>query len=260
MLKKHVFGFLLFVLTISLQAQYATNFICNDCSGNSHNLFEELNSGKVVVLCWVMPCASCILPSVTTHAVVKSYQTSNPGKVVMYIVDDYANTNCTSLTGWVNNNGMGDATVFSNASIKMSDYGSTGMPKVVVVADYDHAVFYNANNSVNGDELKAAIDRAIDATITSIAKPSGEKESLARIFPNPTKEDFMLSLTLDKKMDAKLSLFNPTGNKCASYLFPSLAKGENILKLSTGDLPEGIYLVVIETEKLTTTTKLCIRK
>ena len=36
-------------------SQTATDFTCNDCAGSSHNLFSELDGGKVVVLVWVMP-------------------------------------------------------------------------------------------------------------------------------------------------------------------------------------------------------------
>lgn len=258
MIKKLTLSLLLIWLTISMQAQYATNFICNDCTGTSHNLFDELNAGKVVVLCWVMPCASCILPSLTTHSIVKGYETTNPGQVVMYIADDYANTNCTSLTGWVTNNGMGDATVFSNASIKMSDYGSAGMPKVVVVADYDHAVFFNANNSVNGDELKAAIDRAIDATITGTKNPVSENHPTLHISPNPATDNCELTLMLPQAGDVKISLVNTNGVLCSSVNFQNLAKGTNVLMLPTIGIPSGIYLVKVESPMLNLVTKLSI--
>lgn len=33
----------------------ATDFTVNDCGGTSHNLFTELDAGKVIVLCWPMP-------------------------------------------------------------------------------------------------------------------------------------------------------------------------------------------------------------
>ena len=120
-------------------AQTATDFTANDCDGTSHNLFTELNSGKVIVICWVMPCSACKGPALTTQNVVNSYLTSHPHTVYMYMCDDYANTTCTSLDSWRNNNGITSATLFSDAAINMADYGGNGMPKIVVIGEIGRA-------------------------------------------------------------------------------------------------------------------------
>src|SRR6185436_8668613 len=132
-MKKSVLLTALCMMHFAPFAQTAVDFTANDCDGNSHNLFSELNSGKVIVLCWVMPCGACTGPSLTTLNVVNSYSATNPNTVFMYIVDDYANTSCTSLDSWRNHEGLGSAKSFSNASINMADYGAAGMPKVVVI-------------------------------------------------------------------------------------------------------------------------------
>ena len=178
-------------------AQTATNFNCNDCDGVNHDLFTELDAGKVIVICWVMPCGSCVGPSLTTSNVVQSFQTSHPDKVFMYMVDDYANTNCNSLNSWANNNNINPASVFSNAAIKMSDYGSPGMPKVVVVGDVNHAVFYNANNSVNATALQEAINTAITSTTTGVAVDKAAFSSV-EFFPNPSSTSSSIVFSLDK--------------------------------------------------------------
>lgn len=33
----------------------ATNFTVDDCNGVTHDLFTELDEGKVVIIAWVMP-------------------------------------------------------------------------------------------------------------------------------------------------------------------------------------------------------------
>ncbi|HRD39909.1 MAG TPA: hypothetical protein PLC65_14870, partial [Bacteroidia bacterium] len=68
---------------------------------------------------------------------------------LFYLVDDYANTSCPTLTSWALTNGMPNAIVFSNSAIDMYDYGSTGMPKIVVIGGANHQVFDNQNNSLN---------------------------------------------------------------------------------------------------------------
>lgn len=45
--------------TIIMAQEKATNFTCNDCSGVPHDLFNTLDSGKIVVMVWVMPCGAC---------------------------------------------------------------------------------------------------------------------------------------------------------------------------------------------------------
>ena len=113
------------------------------------------------------------------------------------MVDDYANTNCNSLNNWANNNNINPASVFSNAAIKMSDYGSPGMPKVVVVGDVNHAVFYNANNSVNATALQEAINTAITSTTTGVAEDKAAFSSV-EFFPNPSSTSSSIVFSLDK--------------------------------------------------------------
>src|SRR6187455_3648496 len=159
---KKVLTFLVMLIGLgSLQAQTATNFTCNDCSGVSHDLFTELDAGKVIVLIWVMPCGACSGPSATCYNTVDAYQASNPGRVFLYMADDVANSSCASINNWANGNGAPQNAYslrFSNADIDMSDYGSAGMPKIVVLGGTSHTVFYNVNNAVNATALQSAID------------------------------------------------------------------------------------------------------
>ena len=149
------------LLSNLLHSQTATNFTVSDCSGGSHNLFSELNEGKIIVLCWVMPCGACAGPTKTAFNVVNSYQTSNPGRVLFYLVDDYANNSCNDITGWASGIGVTNQKTFINQAISMDDYGSAGMLKIVVLGGSDHKVLYNANNTVNSTTMQNAIDNAV---------------------------------------------------------------------------------------------------
>src|SRR5262245_353846 len=135
-MKKSILLIAVLFLSVISFAQTATNFTCNDCSGNSHDLFSELDAGKVIVLCWVMPCGTCTSPALTSYNVVQSFQASYPNQVYFYLIDDYANTTCTSLNSWGTSIGAPPSSSslrFSNAAIDMTNYGATGMPKIVVV-------------------------------------------------------------------------------------------------------------------------------
>ena len=50
----------------------------------------EQDAGKVVVIAWPMPCGSCIAPCLSAYTEVQNYTSSYPGRVLYYLVDDYA--------------------------------------------------------------------------------------------------------------------------------------------------------------------------
>jgi hypothetical protein len=223
-------------------AQTAVNFNCNDCSGANHDLFTELDEGKVIVICWVMPCSSCVGPSLTTSNVVRSFATTHPDKVKMYLVDDYANTNCNSINSWANSNGILPAAMFSNSSIKMEDYGSAGMPKIVVVGDVNHAVFYNANNSINATQLQNAINAAINATITGISDNVGAFSNFG-FFPNPSNTSSTVVFSLEKPSDITVTIHDQLGHEISETSFAGLPQGENTIEISTAGLSNGVYFI-----------------
>lgn len=69
---------LMFVATISKAQTTASDFTATDCSSMSHNLYTELNAGKVVVISWVMPCSACVGGATAASNAVQSFATSHP--------------------------------------------------------------------------------------------------------------------------------------------------------------------------------------
>lgn len=243
-MKKQILTLALASVSLAGFAQTAVNFSCNDCAATQHNLFSELDAGKVIVLCWVMPCNICVGPSLTTYNVVDSYQSSNPNTVLMYICDDYANTACASLNTWKTNNGFDNAITFSDASINMADYSSTGMPKIVVVGGANHTVFYNANNTVNASSLQSAIDAALS---TGINQPGNVSTSL-NIFPNPAAHNAEIKFFLEKSSDVILELFDLKGQKVKSLFSGKLSQGDNTLKVDFSNYNGGMYLIKLNAD------------
>ena len=158
-MKKHFLTMVLSVATVLASAQTATNFNCNDCSNVPHELFAELDAGKVIVL--------------------------------------VANTSCTSLNSWKNSTGLTNAVTFSDAAINMGDYGSAGMPKIVVLGGGGHTVFYNVNNTVNITDLQDGIDAALLAT--GIQEQS-ELASSLNVYPDPIVDNAQIKFTLAERV------------------------------------------------------------
>ncbi|MBK6861605.1 MAG: T9SS type A sorting domain-containing protein [Saprospiraceae bacterium] len=248
-MKNQLLSVLFVAFTAMIMAQTnATNFTANDCSGVSHELFKDLDSGKVIVMVWVMPCGACTGPAITAYNIVKDFQVSNPNKVYYYMVDDYANTNCQSLGSWCTSNGIEQNSYslrFSNSKIKMSDYGSDGMPKIVVVAGNDHKVYYNVNNTVNPTNLQKAINTALILTGTS---DQNNTESTLTISPNPVKESTVVSFNLEKAANVKMDLLNVEGKLIQTVFSGKLASGENSLNVNMANYNQGIYFVKLSYE------------
>ncbi len=230
----------------SASAQTATNFNCNDCSGVSHDLFAELNAGKVIVLSWVMPCATCIGPALTAHNVVQSYQASFPNRVYFYMADDYANTSCGVLNSWGNSYNIPESNFsrrFSNAAISMLHYGSAGMPKTVVLGGTNHSVFYNINNTIDATALQNAINLAL--TTTGFNEPEVLFSGL-NVNPNPSKGETKLVFSLGKPMNVAIDLYNLQGKKLLAFDYGKLNQGAQELELNTNAFASGTYLLRVK--------------
>jgi hypothetical protein len=221
-------------------AQTATNFTCSDCDGDAHDLFADLDQGKVIVLCWVMPCAACVGPALTTYNVVGSYAATNPGKVSMYLCDDYANTSCKLLKNWASNNGLTNTIRFSDPSINMISYGSNGMPKIVVIGGSEHKVFYNINNTVNAADLQNAINSAL-----AVADNKSEQTfaSATVVYPNPTGSLADLNFNLQKPAKINIDLINIEGATVQCVFNGRLNAGANSLPVNLSQHPTGIYFL-----------------
>lgn len=247
----------LLLIFISLHPQTATNFSCKDCTGTTYELFAELDAGKVVVIDWVMPCGPCVGPTLTTYNIVKSYQDSHPGKVVMYLCDDFADTPCPSLISWANSIGVHDAVFFSDAAIDMMDYGSIGMPKVVVIGGPEYKVFFNTNNTLDHQELIAAIDEAIAATTVGVENLTGSKSGI-RLFPNPSKGIFSVTYSVDSASPVVIEILGMDGQVIMKQLISNPSAGENMMGFDQL-LPYGIYLVKVTSNQGTRVEKLIVQ-
>jgi hypothetical protein len=236
---------LLFVIAIlissfSIAQSTATNFNCSDCNGNSHDLFTELNSGKVIVLVWVMPCISCINPSKTTYDAVQSYSVSNPGRVVFNLIDDYANTSCATLSSWGNTNAMPAAVTFSNAAINPADYGNVGMPKIVVVGGSSHSIFYNEDNGANLDGIKPAIDKALEA---SGIDENTDMGSELIVWTDYTNKWATVVYNLSFTTNVSIDVIDITGKKIKTISFANQAAGKHETQIDIENLDSGLYFI-----------------
>lgn len=242
-----------FVLGWNGFSQTATNFTTNDCNLVSHDLFSELDAGKVVVMTWVMPCGTCIAPAATAAAVVQSY--SNPN-VVFYLCDDYGDNTCTTVINWATTNGIVCNSIFCTPDIDMTDYGTVGMPKTVVVGGPDHAIFFNKNGTVQTSFLEDAIDDALATNLGVNENPAtGLKMT---VFPNPASNYLTVNFTMGSAADVSIDFVNLLGEIVTSVSLGNQLSGNQQYNLYLESLTNGFYFVNLKTGNYTATVKLHI--
>ncbi|MDP1802416.1 MAG: T9SS type A sorting domain-containing protein [Bacteroidota bacterium] len=252
---------ILFVLSIFISySQTASNFNCNDCASNNHDLFTELNSGKIVVITWVMPCSACVNGALAAQAAVQSFSASNPGMVLNYVADDYANSSCATIQSWCTTNGITAATMFANAAVSMTPYGTAGMPKVIVVGGNGHTVYYNQNNNtITQSGIQNAINTALAANVTTL-KENSSSLSLIEVYPNPTNNAATLTLNLAKETKVKIEVENILGQKVMDVYAGNLNAGENSVKINTAELANGNYFVSYSDNETSKKIKLIVNR
>ncbi len=257
-MKKLLLTISLGLLAISSNAQAPVDFTSNDCNSVSHNLFNELNSGKIVLLAWVMPCGSCTAACQVAWNVANSYSVSNPGQVVFYIADDVGTTSCGTLNNWVISNSLTCTTKFTNSVINMSDYGTVGMPKLVVFGGIStHSVYYNVNGSanINTSAVQNAVNLALN-DVTGINEISVTTKDI-KLSPSPASSFLQLTFQSTQTKIYSVDIYNSLGQKSKSLTIQSVS-GENKNSIDVSELPNGVYFLKLTSGKVSEPIKFII--
>ena len=231
----------------------ATDFTTNDCNGISHSLFDELDNGKVIVIAWVMPCNPCATFAGYASDAVQSFATSHPGIVKYYLADDYGDNTCSYLTGWAGQYNITTDAVFSDALLDMADYGSPGMPKVVVLGKNTHTIYYNENNgNPSFVGVKDAITLAL-APFVGIDEEEGNKLNLTA-YPNPTTGKINVEYT--SITPVQFNIINMLGEN----VFSQKTNNTKNTTIDVSILNKGLYLLQMTTESKTTSLKFTVNR
>ena len=232
-----------------ITAQTATNFTANDCAGTSHDLYTELDAGKVIVLDFVMPCSTCIAPSQTAYNIAQSYATSNPGRVKYYLSSDDGNDACSAISSWGSTNSITSPdAVFATTSVVEASFGTGGMPKIVVIGRSTHKIFYTHNGAgISSSALQTAIDSAlVPASPNSVTGPT-EKSSIVSVIPNPVVTTADLVYSLPSNSFVTIQLYNILGEKMRTVFTGLQSAGNNRFNMNCTELENGIYFAKIIT-------------
>jgi hypothetical protein len=259
-MKKYLPVSLLALLTVNAFAQTAVNFTSTDCAGNTHTLFSELDAGKVAVMVWVMPCSACADGAAAAHAAVQNIEASNPGKVVYYVIDDVGDNSCSLLTNWTNGNVASGLTIFQNTdgAISMSDYGTSGMPKVVVAGGYQHHVYFNKNNGLANDAtgIEAAINTAL-TDVVSVQQPASTGH--ARWVWNGVDQNGTLYFNVPVSGTLSHAVYNLLGQPVSRTQKVNVGNNQYAVDVAIPELSSGVYFLQVNLNGNVSTYRLSVR-
>ena len=228
----------------ALSQSRATDFNLNDCDAVPHHLFQKVDQGHVVIMVWVMPCGPCAPPSKLAYNTFLSLDSLYSGRLLYYLIDDFGNTNCATLKQWgLDNIGNRISAFFSNSQINMSDYGTAGMPKIVVVGGPDYKIYYNLNAS-STSTLEGFREAVLDAiALTSLENDQEKAAQPTRILHNSNGSELIITGKLERGKQMQALIYNSRGQIILQETVVVDDNGRIIIPLYAAHFTEGVYLL-----------------
>lgn len=227
----------------SSTAQTITQISGPDCNGKGHDLYQELDAGKAVILHFFMPnCGSCIPPAKAIQKMANGLLSKYPGQITGYAMPFNNSTTCTYASTWVANNGLTFYTPYDSGAAQLAKYGSFGMPTIVVLggkASNRRVMFFTASFATN-DTLR--MRDSIVALLKTADNKTASAQNRLTIYPNPTADK--LTIVLGEKS-------NPTQFLEVRNLMGTIVKKLEmddsglIFSIDTREFPVGTYTMTL---------------
>ena len=136
---------------ISMAQSPAMDFTMNDCNGNMHNLFSELDQNRVIILeFFMLNCTPCITAGHEVEPLYNQLNSQYNNHLSFYHFGYDDTYTCQQISDWVTTNGF-NSTPFDSGAYQAAYYGGFGMPTIVVVAGSNHGVIYSSVGYTLGD-------------------------------------------------------------------------------------------------------------
>jgi hypothetical protein len=140
------------------------------------------------------------------------------------------------------------STIFSSTDVIMTDYGASGMPKVVVLGGSDHHIYYNKNdNKIDLPGVRTAISEALLAPLAVEQSASNKFEILS--YPNPVNNVLNVLYTKNQSTIINFTIVDVLGKVVLSIEDNSSSSvGESIKSINVSALSNGNYFLKIASE------------
>lgn len=236
------FAFAATAFTASAQTN-AQDWTKTDCNGNNWNLFSMLDSGKVVVMEFVMPtsCFGCHNAAGYLEDIWSQFNVSHPGKVEMFAMGYNNSYTCATILSWQTTYNINMMHPIEKCGSELAYYGSMGMPTIVIVGGVGRMVFYEKMGFSESDttNIKDTISLALS---TSGVSENAVKEMFS-VYPNPAKTTFTVEFA-EKSSNGEVEIFNTLGEKVQSASVTSEQKKQ----FSLEGMAAGVYYIRYKTD------------
>lgn len=248
-MKRSILYLLMLFFGLNLNAQFGTahNFTVVDINGNEHNLYELLESGKIVVLdvsaTWCGPCWQ-VHQNHYLEDLNKMFGPEGTDQIVVIFYEGDASTGEDAL------NGTGGATLGdwvtgvsypiineSPLQLDLNLYAPYGFPTINLIRPSDKEIIEDMWN-YNLDGMVTSVENLIAAEGLSSTREEIELSKSVVLSPNPAQNVIQLSTDIDFKSAQVVNVLGETvlelnGKKTIDI--STLIPGQYIVRLVTNE-------------------------
>ncbi len=245
---------------ISRAQMTAMDFTMVDCNASAtHNLYSDLNSGKVVIIEFFMTsCSSCIVAGQTLEAMKTKLLSQYPGKIKAYAFGFNNTYSCTTVNNWLTTNSITSVPSDSGAA-QVAYYGGMGMPTIVIAAGTNHKLlgspyigFTNSDTTGMATNIRNFLNGP-----TSVNEFNSNISEL-NIFPNPTSNEIKITFNLTESSNTIIEIMDITGRVVKTFLNEKMSNGNFTKTFNVSNMDNGNYFININTNGFISRKKISI--
>ncbi len=228
------------------QPTTALDFKMTDCAaGQMHHLYNELDSGKVVIMEFFMTnCQACIDAGNLLEPLYQNLKTSCGTKILFYQTAFDDSYKCGTINTWVNGNGY-SSVPFDSGAAQIAYYGFFGMPTVAVAAGPTHDLLFLKISGGFTTADTGAIGISIRNYCATLSATETGTGFVFSVFPNPAREKINLFFTGTDPVPFSAELINTLGQKVRTFSIPGTGSLPFEMEISLAALPKGVYLLKV---------------
>jgi len=248
------------LFTAAAQAQTtAMNYAFTDCTGNTQEIYADLDAGKVVILEFFMTsCSPCVTAGGKLEAMKAGLLSEYPGMIKSYAFGYSNSYNCTTVNNWVSSNGFTSIPSDSGAA-QVAYYGGMGMPTIVILGGGTaHQVLgspYIGFTTSDTTTMASDIRNALNGLGTI------EHETIMNhlnVYPNPANTQVTLTFGLAQTTDVIIDILDLTGRVVMPVTKEKTQAGTTSKTIQTGNLAKGNYIIRLNVNGMVSQQKINI--
>jgi hypothetical protein len=256
-MKKFLLFLSVFICGVSSAQTTAQDWQKSDCDGNTYGLFDMCDSGKIVIMEFVMMnCSPCVDAAKLMKTAIEEIEQTYPGRVEIFSISFNNTTTCNALRTWKTHAGCTWPVIANGKDILEYYGGQMAMPTVVVVGGADKKVIFNSLDESDGRAgfIEADVAAFKTAIVNRLTQSSVKEKEVTEggfvVSPNPS--SYSISIHTTAMMRAHTyRIINMNGNTVLEGGYRDSRDGRLQMRSGTSDpiiistLPSGSYTMLL---------------